>query len=80
MGKGEHHAAAAKSKSIRQRKFRRQLAHAFFPAPEVRQKIAHGETMGNRIERNPALDGTKELSIRRMVFCRPCRGFETFSD
>ena len=28
MGKSERHAAAAKSKSIRQRKFRRQFAHA----------------------------------------------------
>jgi hypothetical protein len=34
---------AAKSKG--QQKFRRQFAPAFFPAPEVRQKVAHGATL-----------------------------------
>jgi hypothetical protein len=45
-----------------------------FPAPGVLQRIAHGETVGNRVEREPAPDGAKELFQTSEVFLPPLPG------
>ena len=43
-------------------------------APEVRQKVAHGETVGNRIERESAPDGAKGYFKRRKFLLSPLPG------
>jgi hypothetical protein len=49
-----------------------------FPAPEVRQKVAHGETVVTSSNVNQPRMGRKNGSSAARFFCRPCRGFETF--
>jgi hypothetical protein len=51
---------------------RRQRAH--FPAPEARQGVAHGETVGLHAPTNPAPDGAKESSV--CAFLPPLPGLE----
>src|SRR5258708_1924228 len=53
----------------------------FFPAPEVRQKVAHGETVGNNAKRELAPDGAKELFKRWKVFsAAPAGALKLFTD
>jgi hypothetical protein len=47
------------------------------PATEWRPKVAHGETVGFDPKTNKAPEGAKEM-IRRLIFCRPCRGLPRF--
>ena len=46
----------------------------FFLAPAVRQIVAHGATVGNGIEREPAPDGAKEGFKCRKLFLPPLPG------
>jgi hypothetical protein len=46
-------------------------------ATEWRPEIARGETVGFNSHKNKAPDGAKE-KVRRLFFCRPCRGLFRF--
>jgi hypothetical protein len=47
-----------------------------FPAPEARQKVAHGETVGRNAKTNPAPAGAKEFFASH--FLPPLPGLEIF--